>query len=348
MIQRQLGNSELKVSLLALGTMTFGEQNTEAEAFEQLDYAVANGINFIDVAEMYPVPPKKETYGASETIVGRWLQSRACRDKVVVATKVTGNDDNNGGVSHIRGGPRLSSKQIKLAVDSSLTRLQTDVIDLYQLHWPDRSTNFFGRLGYKHEENEDAYSLEESLSAMADLIKDGKIRTIGLSNETPWGVMESSRVASALNIPRIVSIQNPYNLLNRTFEVGLSEIAIREKMGLLAYSPLAFGILSGKYRGGAQPKAGRLTLYSRFVRYDNPYAKAATEAYAKLAAKQGLTLTEMSLAFVNQQRFLTSNIIGATSLDQLKENMASIHVVLSEDILEEIDAIHHQYSNPAP
>jgi len=347
MIYKSLGNTDIQVSLIALGTMTFGEQNTESEAFAQMDYASAEGVNFIDVAEMYPVPPKESTYGHSEEIVGRWIKSRDCRDRIVLATKVTGNGVNNPGFNYIRGGPRLSADQIKLAAENSLKRLQTDVIDLYQLHWPDRTTNFFGRLGYQHID-EDAYALEESLSAMAELVQEGKVKTVGLSNETPWGVMEANRIAEALSLPRVVSIQNPYNLLNRSYEVGLAEISIREKIGLLAYSPLAFGVLSGKYIGGARPEKGRITLYSRFTRYTNAQAEAATEAYGALAQQHGLSLTQMSLAFVNQQAFLSANIIGATGLEQLKENIASVDIRLSDAVLDSIDAIHKQYSNPAP
>jgi len=347
MIYRPLGQTGMQVSLIALGTMTFGEQNTEVEAFEQMDYAFAEGVNFIDVAEMYPVPPKESTYGASERMVGNWLKARQCRDKIVLATKVTGNGVNNPGFDYIRGGPRLSAPQIKLAAENSLKRLQTDVIDLYQLHWPDRTTNCFGRLGYQYIE-EETYSLEESLSAMADLVREGKVRAVGLSNETPWGVMEANRVAEKLSLPRVASIQNPYNLLNRSYEIGLAEISIREKIGLLAYSPLAFGVLSGKYRGGARPAKGRITLYSRFTRYTNTQAEAATEAYGKLAKEQGLSLTAMALAFVNQQLFLSANIIGATDLKQLKENIASVDITLGDEVLEGIEAIHKQYSNPAP
>ena len=265
MYYRPLGNTDINVSQIALGTMTFGEQNTEVEAFEQMDYATAQGINFIDVAELYPVPPKEETFGASETIVGNWIKARQCRENIVLATKVTGNGSMNTGMNHIRGGPRLSAAHIKQAIDDSLERLQTDYIDLYQLHWPERQTNFFGRLGYVHSDDEDVYTLQESLSAMADLVAAGKVRSVGLSDETPWGVLESCRLAADAKLPRIVSVQNPYNLLNRTYEVGLAEISIREKIGLLAYSPLAFGVLSGKYIGGVRPDKARLTLYTRFL-----------------------------------------------------------------------------------
>lgn len=345
---RQLGNTDLQVSLITLGTMTYGEQNTQDEAFEQMDYAFANGVNTIDVAEMYPVPPKESTYGMSETIVGRWMAERGCRDNVILATKVTGNGALNPGFEYLRGGPRLSAEQIKQAVEGSLSRLQTDYIDVYQLHWPDRTTNFFGRLGYQAIAEEEAIALEESIGALADLLKEGKIRHYGLSNETPWGVMETCRIARELGIDKPVSIQNPYNLLNRTYEVGLAEISLREKIGLLAYSPLAFGVLSGKYYQGARPEGARLTLYERFTRYTKPYAEAAADAYVELARDHQWDPTDMALAYVNQQAFVTSNIIGATTMDQLKVNVGSANKVLSEALLSGIEAIHQQYCNPAP
>jgi aryl-alcohol dehydrogenase-like predicted oxidoreductase len=348
MAYRPLGNTDITVSLIALGTMTFGEQNSEAEAFSQMDYAYDQGVNFIDVAEIYPVPPRADTCGRSEIIVGNWLKARGLRDQIVLATKVTGNGSLNPGVAHIRGGPRLSAAQIKMAAEDSLKRLQTDFIDLYQLHWPDRSTNCFGRLGYEHHNDEDAHSLEESLTAMADLVKAGKVRTIGLSNETSWGFMEACRLSTALDLPRIVSVQNPYNLLNRSYEIGLAEMSIRESIGLLAYSPLAFGVLSGKYLKGVRPNNARLTLYERFSRYTNPYAQNATQAYADLAEKFNLSLVNLAMAFVNHQPFLTANIIGATNLEQLKQNIASLEIHFNEDILAGIEAIHRQYCNPAP
>lgn len=348
MIYRPLGNTNIQASLITLGTMTYGEQNTQAEAFEQLDYAYEQGVTCIDVAEMYPIPPRADTYGDSEVIVGNWLKSRGLRDKVVVSTKVAGNGGLHPGFDYIRGGPRLSAEQIKKAVDTSLSRLQTDVIDLYQLHWPERRTNFFGRLGYTHPESEDIYSLEESLSAMADLVAAGKVRAVGVSNETPWGLMEACRIADKYTLPRIASIQNPYNLLNRTFEIGLSEISYREQISLLAYSPLAFGVLTGKYRNGARPENSRLTLYTRFSRYSNDNAQKATESYYELACEQGLTLAELSMAFVNQQPFVAMNIIGATTMEQLRENIASVNVSLDTQVLEKIDAIHKGNANPAP
>lgn len=348
MERRPLGNTDINVSLITLGTMTYGEQNTQAEAFEQMDYAYAHGVNTIDVAEMYPVPPKAETFGASETIVGEWLSARGVRDQIILATKVTGSSSNNAGFEHIRGGPSLTAEQIKQAVDDSLTRLQTDYIDLYQLHWPERKTNFFGRLGCVSIDDEATVALEESLLALADLVKAGKIRHYGLSNETPWGMMESCRVAASVNIPRPVSVQNPYNLLNRTYEIGAAEISMRENMGLLAYSPLAFGMLSGKYYGGARPEKSRLALYSRFTRYTKPYAEAAAEAYVDLAKTHGLDPSAMALAFVNQQQFVTSNIIGATTMQQLQTNVQSTQLQLTDDVLAGIESIHQQYCNPAP
>ncbi len=345
---RPLGNTDVNVSLITLGTMTFGEQNTQAEAFEQMDYAIAQGVNCIDVAEMYPVPPRAETYGDSETIVGRWLAERGQRDQLVIATKVTGKGTNNPGFEHIRGGPRLSAAHIKQAVNDSLKRLQTDYIDLYQLHWPERMTNYFGRLGVSQLAEEENVPLAESIAALGDLVKEGKIRHYGLSNETPWGVMESCLVADILGIARPVSIQNPYNLLNRTYEVGLAEMSLRESMGLLAYSPLAFGMLSGKYYQGARPENGRITLFSRFTRYTKPYAEAAADAYTDLARSHGIEPAILAQAFVNQQAFVTSNIIGSTTLEQLQMNLASVDVQLSDELLEQVEAIHQQYCNPAP
>lgn len=344
---KKLGDTDITVSQLALGTMTFGEQNSAAEAFAQLDYAVAQGINCIDVAEMYPVPPKPETQGMSETIVGDWLAKRGHRQQIILATKVTGSGGLNSGVAHIRGGPRLTAEQIKRAIDASLARLRTEYIDLYQLHWPERKTNFFGRLGYEHSDD-DGVPLQESLSALAAAVTAGKVRYIGISNETPWGLMACCRWADSHGLPRIVSIQNPYNLLNRTFEVGLAEMAIREKISLLAYSPLAFGVLSGKYIDGQAPAGSRLALSSRFSRYQNPYAQSATAAYVALARAHHLRPCQMALAFINSRAFTTTNILGATSVQQLRDNIRSLEVTLSADVIAAIDAIHQQYSNPAP
>jgi aryl-alcohol dehydrogenase-like predicted oxidoreductase len=327
--------------------MTWGEQNTPAEASEQLDYALEQGVNFIDVAEMYPVAPKPETQGLSEDYIGQWLSKSGKRDKVVLATKVTGRGDSNPGTAHIRGGPRLSREHIHQAIDGSLKRLQTDYVDLYQVHWPERKTNFFGELGYKHG-GDDGVSIEETLSALGELVDQGKVRHIGISNETPWGMMEYLRLAKEKNLPRIATIQNPYNFLCRTFDIGLAEITMREKVSLLAYSPLAFGVLSGKYIGGKKPAGSRLELFDRFIRYGNPYAEAATEAYFELAKKHGLEADQMALSFVNDREFMTSNIIGATTMEQLKRNIASVDITLSEEVLEEIEAIHHKYRMPSP
>ncbi|WP_043317528.1 NADP(H)-dependent aldo-keto reductase [Microbulbifer sp. HZ11] len=344
---RTLGKTDLQVSKICLGTMTFGEQNSETEAFEQLDYATANGVNFIDCAEMYPVPPKPETYGRTEEIIGNWLHKTGRRNDVVLATKVTGRSAANSGVGHVRGGPRLDRDQILKACDDSLVRLRTDCIDLYQVHWPERQANFFGRLGYQHGDD-DGVDISETLAALEELVKAGKVRHIGLSNETPWGVHRYLRLAAHGNRPRVASIQNPYSLLNRTFEVGLAEMAIREQCGLLAYSPLAFGTLSGKYLNGARPEGARLTLFERFQRYTGERAVAATEAYAALAREFGLDAAQMALAFVNQQPFVTSNIIGATTMAQLKSNIASAELTLSDELLAAIDEIHTRNPNPAP
>ena len=341
-----LGNTDVEVSRICLGTMTWGEQNTEAEAHEQLDYALSRGINFIDTAEMYSVPPCPETYGLTETYIGTWLKKRQNRDKIILATKVAGPGEI---VSHVRGGPRLNRDNIRQAVKDSLQRLQTDYIDLYQVHWPDRNTNYFGQQGYIHNENEDNIPIEETLEALGELVKEGKIRYVGVSNETPWGVMSYLKLAEQRDLPRIVSIQNPYNLLNKTYEVGLAEISHREQVGLLAYSPLAFGMLSGKYLNGAWPAGARLTLFKRFDRYiKNEYGVKATQAYVQLAQKHRLDPAQMALAYVNRRSFLTSNIIGATTMQQLKTNIASIDLELDEQVLEVIETIHQQHPNPCP
>ena len=344
---RKLGQTSLDVSLIALGTMTWGEQNSLADAFKQMDYALEHGINFFDVAEMYPVAPKPETQGRSEDYIGQWLNKTGNRDKIILASKVTGRGDANPGTAHIRGGPRLNRAQIHQAIDGSLQRLQTDYIDLYQVHWPERSTNFFGELGYQPK-TDDGISIEETLSALAELVVAGKVRYLGISNETPWGVMEYLRLASEKNLPRIASIQNPYNFLNRSFEIGLAEMSMREQVSMLAYSPLAFGVLSGKYLGGKKPAGSRLALFDRFIRYGNPYAEAATEAYVALAREHGLEADQMALAFVNSRPFMTSNIIGATTMQQLKRNIDSIDVKLDESVIAAIEAIHHRYCIPSP
>lgn len=343
MQMRSLGNTGIEVSRLCLGTMTYGEQNSEAQAHEQLDRAVAFGINFIDTAEMYPVPPKGETQGRTEAYIGSWLTRRGSRDDLIIATKAAGP-----GLDHIRGGPRLTRGHLHQAIDASLDRLQTDHVDLYQLHWPDRHTNFFGKLGYVHDEQEEATALEETLSALKELVDAGKVRAIGLSNDTPWGVMRALHLADTLRLPRVASVQNPYNLLNRTFEVGLAEIAHRENVGLLAYSPLAFGMLSGKYLEGARPAGARLTLFERFQRYTNPLAEQATRDYVTIAREHGLDPAQMALAYVNSRSFLTSNIIGATTMEQLESNLASESLTLDQTVLDAIDAVHQRIPNPAP
>ncbi|NBS12715.1 MAG: NADP(H)-dependent aldo-keto reductase [Gammaproteobacteria bacterium] len=324
--------------------MTWGEQNTEADAHAQLDYATDHGIQFIDTAELYPVPPRPETQGRTETYLGSWLKQRGRRDDLVLATKACGPGE---WVQYFRGGPRHTEAYLTAAVEDSLSRLQTDYVDLYQLHWPDRATNFFGQLGYQHREGPET-PIDEILRALERLVQSGKIRAIGLSNETPWGVMRFLEIARREQLPLVQSIQNPYSLLNRTFEIGLAEIAHREQVGLLAYSPLGFGVLSGKYRNNQRPAKARLTLFTRFSRYNNPQATAATEAYCSLAEASGMTPTEMALAFVTTRPFVTSNIIGATSLAQLAENIETHARVLPEPVLTEIDAIHQQYPNPAP
>ena len=329
--------------------MTFGEQNTQSDAFEQLEYALDQGLFFWDTAEMYPVPPKPETQGATETILGNWIAQRGKRDQLFIASKIAGPSQ---GGSHIRDGQtRFNAAEIGSAIDGSLKRLQTDYIDLYQLHWPQRPTNFFGKLGYHNTEaqnTDEITALEETLTALSHEIKNGRIRYIGLSNETPWGTLKFLHLAEKLGLEKFVSVQNPYNLLNRTYEIGMSEIAYHENVGLLAYSPLAFGYLTGKFRHGARPANTRISLYSRFSRYSNPQSEWATEQYAQLAEQHDLTLTQLSLAFIKQQFFVNSTIIGATNLDQLKENIQAFEIELSTDVLEGIEAIHRQQPNPAP
>ena len=348
MIYRPLGQTGLKVSVIGLGTMTWGEQNTESQAHAQLDYATSQGVNFIDAAEMYPVPPKPETQGRTEQYLGTWLRQHGQREKFIVATKITGPGD----FPYLRGGTRLDRKSVLAACDSSLKRLQTDFIDLYQVHWPQRSTNYFGKLGYAPNDDTQAVPIEETLAALAELVRAGKIRHVGVSNETPWGVMEYLRLAregdSGRGHPRIASIQNPYNLLNRSFEVGLAEFAHRESVGLLAYSPLGFGVLSGKYLDGARPSQSRLTLFSRFARYTGETAASATREYVALARQHGLDPAQMALAYVHARPFVSSTLIGATTLAQLRANIASLDLTLRDDVLAGIESIHRRISNPCP
>jgi aryl-alcohol dehydrogenase-like predicted oxidoreductase len=347
---RRLGDSDVQVSLIGLGTMTWGEQNTEQEAHAQIDYALDQGVNLIDTAEMYPVPPRAETQGSTERYIGTWLaQHRSAREKIVLATKIAGPARQPHNPRHIRGeGNQFDRKNLTEALDGSLERLQTDYVDLYQLHWPDRSTMTFGRPAYPWVDDAYTVPIEETLSVLAEFVKAGKVRHIGVSNETPWGVAQFLRAAEKLGLPRIVSIQNPYSLVNRTYEVGLSEYAHRDNLGLLAYSPLAFGWLSGKYEGGARPAGARISLFERFQRYSKPQAVQAITRYVELAKRHGLSPAQFALAFVNSRPFVTSNLIGATSLDQLKENIASVEVKLAPEVLAEIDALHELQPNPAP
>jgi aryl-alcohol dehydrogenase-like predicted oxidoreductase len=342
------------VSLICLGTMTWGQQNTEAQAWEQLDYALEQGVNFIDTAEVYSVPIQKETYTLTEQYIGRWLKERGCRDKIILATKVAGpalpGTPAGGGINWIRGGGhRLNRQHIEAAVDASLKRLNTDYIDLYQLHWPERSVPIFGQRLFEKHPQEPSFDLEETLSVMNDLVKAGKIRYIGLSNESPWGMMRYQFLAESKGYERPITTQNCYNLLNRAYEVSTSEVSLRENMGLLVYSPLASGLLSGKYQNGQRPEGSRLTLFGAyFSRYLNERAENAVKDYETLAQENGLTLTQLALAFVNSRPFVTANIIGATTLDQLQENISSWSVTLSDDALKAIEAIHTKNPDPCP
>ena len=341
---RRLGESNLQVSVLGLGTMTFGEQNSEAEAHAQLDLAVARGVNFIDTAEMYPVPPRAETVHRTESHIGSWLKHQP-RDKLILATKITGAAR---GFSWIRNGPRITRAQINAALDGSLRRLQTDYVDLYQIHWPDRYVPMFGATGYDAAQERDSVPIAGQLQALADLVKAGKVRHIGLSNETPWGVSEFLRCAESFGLPKIVSIQNAYHLMNRTFESGLAEACRHANVGLLAYSPLAFGWLSGKYLADPQAK-GRVTLFPGFgQRYHKPNVPAAAKEYVRIAQEAGLSPAQMALAFARTRWFISSVILGATSLQQLNENLDSADVTLSAEVLEQIEAVHRLYPNPAP
>ncbi|GLR08330.1 NADP(H)-dependent aldo-keto reductase [Mixta theicola] len=342
----RIPHSTLEVSQLGLGTMTFGEQNSEADAHAQLDLAISCGINLIDTAEMYPVPPRPETQGLTESYIGSWLKARGNRDKIVLATKVAG--PSRGSDAGIRPVQVLDRKNIRVALEESLKRLNTDYIDLYQVHWPQRQTNCFGKLGYQYTDTSVPVTLLETLEALAEQVRAGKIRYIGVSNETPWGVMRYLQLAEKHGLPRIVSIQNPYSLLNRSFEVGLAEISQHEGVELLAYSSLAFGTLSGKYLNGARPAGARNTLFSRFTRYSGEQSQQAIAEYVDLARSHGINPAQMALAFVRQQPFVASTLLGATTCEQLQSNIDSWQLTLSSELMEQLETIHRRYTYPAP
>ena len=342
----ELGRTGLKVSRVCLGSMTWGNQNTEQEGHDQLDRALDRGINFVDTAEMYPIPPEERTYGGTEKIIGSWFARRRNRDKVILATKITPPGKNR---PWIRGETnKLDRKNIELAINDSLKRLQTDYIDLYQIHWPERNANNFGQLNYTHTPERDGTPIEETMNALDAMVKSGKVRYIGVSNETAWGLNEYLRVADKNSQARIVSVQNPYSLLNRTFEINMSEIALREQVGLLAYSPLGFGVLSGKYLNGQKPATARLTLYTGFRRYLNEQAVRITARYVDLAREHGLQPVQMALAFVLTRPFLTSAIIGASSTTQLDANIDCVNMELPSEVLQKIEALHTEQPNPSP
>lgn len=340
----KLPHTDIKVSKLCLGTMTWGNQNTQAEGFEQMDYALDQGVNFFDTAELYPVPATKETYAETERIIGNWFEKTGHRDKVVLASKIAGTGDYT---AHIRTNG-FSPEALKDAVNQSLKRLKTDYIDLYQLHWPERNTNTFGVRDYKHVEDKWEDNFNQILHTLDEIIKSGKIRQVGISNEKAWGTMRYLEESKHHNLPRMITIQNAYSLLNRVFEGDMAEIAIREQIGLLAYSPMAFGVLSGKYIKGTAGDNARLKLFPRFARYSSEQSTEATKGYLKIAEQHNITLAQLSLAFVTSRPFITSNIIGATSMLQLKENIDSINVTLNQDILDAIEKVHNNIPNPAP
>jgi aryl-alcohol dehydrogenase-like predicted oxidoreductase len=342
---RKLGKSDLTVSSICLGTMTFGQQNTEDEGHEQLDYALEKGINFIDTAEMYPVPGRQETQGATENIIGTWIKKSGKRNAIVLATKVTGPSPN---FTYMAPDMNFTANRLHQALNDSLRRLQTDYIDLYQLHWPERKTNTFGVMGYTQHDSEWEDRFEDTIQTLEKCKADGKIRHWGISNETPWGLMRVREISKELQIMGPVSIQNPYNLLNRTFEIGLAEMAIREQIGLLAYSPLGFGRLTGKFLKGLDTPQDRINQFTRMVRYNSQNSLEATAKYVALAESAGISPVQMALAYVISRPFMTSAIVGATTMEQLKENLSSTDVVLSAELLQSIEAIHAQIPNPAP
>jgi len=343
---KKLGNTDLDVSTICLGTMTWGEQNSQEEGFKQMDYALDQEVNFWDTAELYSVPPKEETFGHTEIIIGNWFNKTKKREKVILATKVAGPMR-----PYLRGGGnQYDIKNITEALEGSLKRLQTDYIDLYQLHWPERNTNMFGRLGYEHKDNGDWNKFEDVLGNLKKFIDQGKVRYVGLSNETAWGTKKYLEISKDQNLPRMMSIQNPYSLLNRTYEIGLAEVSIREQIGLLAYSPLASGYLTGKYRNEAYPKGSRMERDWDFwrYRYNTPNMKNAVEEYYKISKKYNLNMSQMSIKFCEIQPFITSVIIGATTMEQLKTDIESVNVKLTDEIIKEINEIQKIYPNPCP
>ena len=345
---KSLGRSDIKVSTIGLGTMTWGEQNSEREAFEQMDYAQDAGVNFFDTAELYPVPPSGKTRGETSRIIGRWIKNKRNRNKIIIADKIVGRS----GMDWFREDSeqtRLNKSQISFALDRSLKDLDTDYIDLYQLHWPDRPINVFSGLEYVHKETDENNTILEVIETLEESIKKGKIRSFGISNETPWGTSEYLKFSAIKKLSRVVSIQNPYNLLNRSFEVGLSEISIRENVGLLAYSPLASGTLSGKYLDGKLPEGSRLKLFgNRYPRYRTPNSENAIKEYIKIANTYNLDPCQMAIKFCEIKPFVTSVLIGATKMDQLKLNIDSINIELNDKILEDINKVQLVYSNPCP
>jgi aryl-alcohol dehydrogenase-like predicted oxidoreductase len=338
-----LPNSNIKVSKICLGTMTWGRQNNQQEAFDQMDYSIDKGVNFFDTAELYPVPATPDKYAITEEIIGNWFQQSKKRDKIILATKIAGPGDYT---AHIRK-TGFKGNSIENALDGSLKRLKTDYVDLYQLHWPERITNTFGNRNYQYFNDSWEDNFEFILEKLKELIKVGKIRHIGLSNENPWGIMKFIEY-SKQDLPKMITVQNPYSLLNRLFEVGSSEICRRENVGLLAYSPLGFGILTGKYFNGKMPKNSRLDLFPTLKRYSNENSIKAAKLYEEVAKKHNISLTHLSLSFVNDRPFVTSNIIGATNLEQLKENIESINIKLSDEIISELNSINNKIPNPSP
>lgn len=347
MLYSTLGDTGIRVSKICLGTMTFGEQNAESDGHEQIDYALDQGINFIDTAELYSVPGRAATQGSTERIIGTWISKNATKRKdIILATKIAGP---RAGLEYLRNPQTFSRKHITEALEGSLKRMQTDYVDLYQLHWPERNVNNFGKLDYEHDPHESWQdNLLDVLQSMQAMVDAGKIRYFGVSNETPWGLMKFLSLAEKHGLPRCVSIQNPFSLLNRSFEVGLSEISMRESVGLLAYSPLGFGRLSGKYHYGTAKEADRIHQFKQLSRYNGKRSVEATAAYIAIAEEHGLDPAQMALAFVNSQPFLTSNIIGATTMPQLKSNIDSIHIALSQEVLKALQEVHLQNPNPAP